>query len=285
MRLFIVIFALLASTVSAHYDWENVQPRHVDSLLKKLPRGKAIDGRITNGEAAAAKQFPYQVGLMLYLDNGRAWCGGTLISNRWVLTAAHCTDGVNGVDVYLGATNRTDRSEAGQQIIYVGKKYVFVHEKWDSSQLVNDISVLKLPIPIDFNDYIQPAALPKLGESSLYTGEKTIASGWGRDSDSAKGASEILRWVEVPIMANNVCNRYYQGSVKDTNICISTKGKKSTCNGDSGGPLVLNDGSNTVIGATSFGIIFGCEVEFPGVFTRITSYLDWIKEKTGISNE
>ncbi|XP_055846065.1 brachyurin-like [Episyrphus balteatus] len=282
---FLIAIALLACTVSGHSDWEDIEPRNIDSLVRIPPRGKAIEGRITNGEPAAEKQFPYQVGLMLYLDAGRAWCGGTLISNRWILTAAHCTDGINGVDVYLGATNRTDKTEAGQQIIHVGKKYVFVHEQWDASQLVNDISVIKLPVEIEFNEYVQPASLPKLGDSSLYTGEKTIASGWGRDSDAAKGASEILRWVEVPIMANNVCNRYYMGSVKDTNICISTKGKKSTCNGDSGGPLVLNDGSNTVIGATSFGIVFGCEVEFPGVFTRVTSYLGWIKEKTGISNE
>lgn len=79
-------------------------------------------------------------------------------------------------------------------------------------------------------------------------------------------------------MTNSGCAPWYVGLVGSTNICIKTTGGISTCNGDSGGPLVLADGSNTLIGATSFGIAFGCERGWPGVFTRITSYLDWIQK-------
>lgn len=85
-------------------------------------------------------------------------------------------------------------------------------------------------------------------------------------------------------MKNSGCSPWYGGILTSNVICIKTTGGTSTCNGDSGGPLVLADGSNTLIGATSFGIVFGCEIGWPGVFTRITSYLDWIENNTGVVN-
>lgn len=85
-------------------------------------------------------------------------------------------------------------------------------------------------------------------------------------------------------MTNSGCSPWYGGILTNNVICIKTTGGISTCNGDSGGPLVLADGSNTLIGATSFGIVFGCELGWPGVFTRITSYLDWIENNTGVVN-
>ena len=83
-------------------------------------------------------------------------------------------------------------------------------------------------------------------------------------------------------MTNRGCSTWFLGSVKSTNICIKTTGGFSTCNGDSGGPLVLANEERTLIGITSYGIALGCEVGWPGVFTRVTSYLDWIKEKSGV---
>ncbi|XP_018802104.1 PREDICTED: brachyurin [Bactrocera latifrons] len=287
LALVVCIFgSVIASTDKV--DWTNIPPLHVDLKIPYHPRLNldGPTGRITNGQVAAEKQFPYQVGLTVYVPDGAAWCGGSLISDRWVLTAAHCTDSLTtGVDVYLGAWDRTDPTEKNQQIIFVSKRNVIVHEDWDRSTISNDISLIKLPVSIEFNDYIQPVALPKKSASyDSYVDKAVIASGWGKISDSVKGATDILRWVEVPVQSNTVCNRWFFGSIKPTHICIKTTGGTSTCNGDSGGPLVYNDGESTVlIGATSFGIIFGCEIGWPGVFTRITSYLDWIEEKSGVA--
>ncbi|XP_062131147.1 brachyurin [Drosophila sulfurigaster albostrigata] len=278
---------LLAAVIGAQasVDWQSVKSMDIEVDVPISHRAGAPSGRITRGETAGRNQFPYQAGLLLYVAGGAAWCGGSLISDRYVLTAAHCTDSLTtGVDVYLGAWDRTDGSEDGQQIIFVETKNVFVHDAWDASLLRNDISLIKLPVPIEFNEHIQPIKLPaKSNAYNTYAGQQGIASGWGKISDSATSATDILQYISVPIMNNSGCSPWFGGVVYETNICIKTTGGTSTCNGDSGGPLVSAE-TGELIGATSFGIALGCEVGWPGVFTRVTSYLDWIEEISGVTN-
>ncbi|XP_017843769.2 brachyurin [Drosophila busckii] len=288
MKFAIATVLIVATIVGAHaVDWSSVKNLNIEPKVPMIRRHDAPNGRITKGETAGRNQFPYQVGLMLYVNGGAAWCGGTLISDRWIVTAAHCTDALTtGVDVYLGAWDRTNKKEEGQQIVFVETKNVIVHEEWKPDTITNDISLIKLPVPIEFNKNIQPAKLPVKSEKyNTYAGETAIASGWGKTSDAATGATDILQFINTPIMNNSGCSPWYVGLVHGTNICIKTTGGVSTCNGDSGGPLVLADGSNTLIGATSFGISFGCESGWPGVFTRITSYLDWIEKHSGVVNK
>ncbi|EDV96764.1 brachyurin [Drosophila grimshawi] len=267
-------------------DWQSLKSMEIEPKIPTIRHRNGPGGRITKGETAGRNQFPYQAGLMLYVNGGAAWCGGSLISDRYVVTAAHCTDALTtGVDVYLGAWDRTDKKEAGQQIIFVQAKNVVVHEHWDADAIVNDISLIKLPVPIEFNEFIQPVNLPqKSGKYETYADESAISSGWGKTADSEKGATDILQWITSPIMKNSGCSIWYGGIINSNQICIKTTGGISTCNGDSGGPLVLADGSNTLIGATSFGIALGCEKGWPGVFTRITSFVDWIEQHSGVVN-
>lgn len=85
-------------------------------------------------------------------------------------------------------------------------------------------------------------------------------------------------------MSQRTCNQRFQNLIQPSNICTNGANRKSTCNGDSGGPLVIKeqDGTKTVIGLTSFGSSFGCEKGWPAVFTRVSSYLDWISQRTGV---
>uniref|UniRef100_A0A1I8Q8W9 Peptidase S1 domain-containing protein n=1 Tax=Stomoxys calcitrans TaxID=35570 RepID=A0A1I8Q8W9_STOCA len=279
MKSFIVLSLFVAVA------WAGVMPGKLP-VLPRMPLDE-LESRITNGELAKPGQFPYQVGLSLVYGKDGGWCGGTLISDRWILTAAHCTDGADGVTVYLGAIDIKNDNEKGQQRVYVSKENIVVHPKWDLESVSNDISMIMLPVAVEFNDRIQPATLPKKNDHySTYEGEKVWASGWGKDSDNAPGVSQFLRYIQVPVTDQGICNIFFFGIITDKQICISGKNGKSPCNGDSGGPLVYKEGDvNYVIGATSFVTALGCEKGWPGVFTRVTAYLDWIEEVSGVVNK
>ncbi|XP_020809014.1 serine proteases 1/2 [Drosophila serrata] len=247
---------------------------------REMPVVGDIEGRITNGKTAAVGQFPYQVGLSLKLSAlSSAWCGGSLIGNSWVLTAAHCTDGVQSVTVYLGATVRTSAEVSHT----VAKSDIIIHSGWNSANLRNDISLIKIP-SVSYTSRIQAVKIPAIANSySTYVGDTVTASGWGRTSDAASAVATNLQYAELKVIPNADCQKVYGTSiVTGSQICVETPNKVSTCNGDSGGPLVTS--AKIQIGLTSFGAAAGCEKGYPVAFTRVTSYLDWIKSNTGISN-
>jgi len=131
---------LLAAILGAQaVDWQSVKNLNIETPMPKVHGETLPGGRITGGQLAEPNQFPHQVGLLLYVTGGAAWCGGSIISERWVITAAHCTDSLTtGVDVYLGAHDRTNAKEEGQQIIFVERKNVIVHEDWIAETITND---------------------------------------------------------------------------------------------------------------------------------------------------
>jgi len=284
MKFAIVILATLA-LATAQIDIENIEPVDIFPQIPVYPEAGFHSGRIVGGDEAHPGQFPYQAGLALHMGDKQGWCGGSIISDEWILTAAHCTENADAVTVYIGAHNIKENEESTLKI-HVGKENIIVHEKWSMLTLQNDISLIRLPQKLEFNDRVQPVNLPTQSQAKeTFDGSAVIASGWGKDSDKSTSVSPVLRFVEVPVLAKWRCNVRFFGKIKDSHICISGSGGKSTCNGDSGGPLVLTekDGSKTLLGATSFGIAFGCEIGWPGVFTRISSFLDWINAQTGIA--
>lgn len=263
---FFIVLALAVCTATA-FD-----------LRGQVAPAKVPEGRITNGQDADYGQFPYQVGLSLASSfTKRSWCGGSLISEEWILTAAHCTVGVKRVTVYLGATNRN-----APQIKYrVYADDIIVHPKYDDYNIVNDISLIKIPFT-PLSETISVVKLPSISRSySSYTGDEVIASGWGKTSDEPTEMIETLQYAELTVASNRVCSKYFGRAVKSSNICVATPDGVSTCQGDSGGPLVLAS-TGVQIGLTSFGPAAGCTLGKPVVFTRITNYLDWIQEETNL---
>ncbi|XP_037939617.1 serine protease 1-like [Teleopsis dalmanni] len=239
----------------------------------------AAQGRITNGENAAEGQFPYQVALTFTSAKSGGWsCGGSIIGHEWILTAAHCTKGASSVDIYMGSTIRSN-----PRLAYTVDSNNFIqHKGYNSLTTTNDISLIRIPLT-SFNEYISSIALPKITSVySSYTGQKAIASGWGLTTDSYLSAPASLQYAFLQVIDNSKCVLSYGPlTVVSSTICTSTTDAISTCQGDSGGPLVLLS-TQELIGVTSFVNTAGCLSGRPAGFARVTSYLDWIKENTGI---
>ncbi|XP_013117009.2 serine protease 1 [Stomoxys calcitrans] len=270
MKVFLVLsLALACVSAGAVYDTP-VFPRDVVVAEE--------EGRITNGQQAYSGQFPYQVGLSLQTTGGSFWCGGSLIGNAWVLTAAHCTSGAYSVTVYLGSTTRAVASVTHT----VGSGSIRQHTGYNPNTLANDISLINIPA-VGFTSLIRSIRLPAISSSySTYAGNNAIASGWGRTSNTGSVANN-LNYATFQVITNSVCAATYGTAVVTGNtICVSTPGGKSTCQGDSGGPLALQN-ADTLIGVTSFVSSAGCTSGAPAGFVRVTSYLDWIRANSGIS--
>ncbi|KAJ8889048.1 hypothetical protein PR048_008542 [Dryococelus australis] len=238
---------------------------------------------IVGGQEALTHQFPHQAALLLPVQGGTSFCGGSVIDNLWVLTAAHCVDQLVGpVEVILGAHN-IRVVESSQTVVHSSE--IYIHPEWSRLLLRNDIALIKLPWRITYNAFIQPIRLPSLSQlSKTFANVPATVSGWGLDSDSATAISPVLRYISQPVLSNAVCTLRYFGVITDSHICTSGQDGKSTCSGDSGGPLAIldADGVRTQIGVVSFGLALGCEIGWPGAYARVTSFVDWISSITGI---
>ena len=185
--------------------------------------GPAMD-RIVGGQEAAEHAWPWQVAL--FIDD--AWfCGGSIISENYVLTAAHCADGAGYFDVMAGAHNVRDSSEPHR--VEITSYNGWTHPSWNSNDLSGDLALIELPSPLEFNEYISPSCLPAAGDVPA-EGSMVAVTGWGKPSDSAGGISPVLREVfDLPVISNSDCNDVY-GIVGPGVVCIDTTGGRGSCN-------------------------------------------------------
>ncbi|XP_017516455.1 transmembrane protease serine 3 isoform X3 [Manis javanica] len=231
--------------------------------------------RIVGGNVSSLMQWPWQASLQF---QGYHLCGGSIITPVWVVTAAHCV-----YDLYLpkswtiqvGLVSLLD-SPAPSQLV----EKIIYHSKYKPKRLGNDIALMKLAGPLTFNEMIQPVCLPN-SEENFPDGKTCWTSGWGATEDGGD-ASPVLNHAAVPLISNKICNHrdVYGGIISPSMLCAGyLKGGVDSCQGDSGGPLVCQERRVwKLVGTTSFGI--GCaEANKPGVYTRITSFLDWIHEQ------
>jgi secreted trypsin-like serine protease len=242
----------------------------------------AASPAVVNGQEATPHSYPWQVAL--FIDNSY-FCGGSLISDEWVLTAAHCTTGSSSIEVVLGAHDLTVNEPTQVTIVSTGSD-IITHADYGSVFLKNDVGLVHLSTPVTFTSAIQPVCLPGRSTPDLGAGVMLTASGWGVTSDSAFATvSDTLNEVTNPSISNSECTDTYGATITSATICTSTAdGNKGTCSGDSGGPLNYVSGGQTFNRAvTSFVSSSGCMSGLPDGFTRTTHYLDWIETNTGIA--
>ncbi|XP_066999945.1 trypsin-1 [Anabrus simplex] len=239
--------------------------------------GVRNEGRIVGGQETDSNEYPWMARLSYF---NRFYCGGMLINDRYVLTAAHCVKGFMWfmIKVTFGEhdrCNQTTKPESRFVIRAIAGDFSFMN-------FDHDIALLRLNDRVPITENIRPVCLPA-NTQELYVGVKAVATGWGTLHEDGK-PSCVLREVEVPVMSNEDCKntKYNEKMISDNMLCAGyPEGTKDSCQGDSGGPLTRerDDKRYELIGVVSWGN--GCaRPGYPGVYTRVTRYLDWIMENS-----
>ena len=227
--------------------------------------------RIVGGTEAKEGDFPYIVSLQA--DGFGHFCGGSLIADKGVLTAAHCVDG--GVDsVFIGLHDRNNSSSAEKFKVVK----IYVHPQNNPSIMDYDFALLEL----SQNSSFKPVALNET-EISFSASKPVFAvtAGWGTTSSGSSSLPAILRQVSIPLVTTAQCNAAasYGGEITSSMICAGYKqGGKDSCQGDSGGPLVVtkSDGTTLLAGVVSWGE--GCaRKDKYGVYGKVSAVTNWIK--------
>jgi len=240
--------------------------------------------RIVGGRRALDGEYPWQVSLQsrsVFSSTFRPFCGATVLNERWILTAAHCMASQRASNL-RGVVGTTSLSKPGKNTININFDKIIVHENYDSRTIVNDIALIRtsaaIPLfPGTATSEINGACLVAKGEKT--TGLVTV-TGFGGTYEGG-GASDILMSVNLDSIPDATCARVYNNYNPTAMMCAGVmSGGKDSCQGDSGGPLIqkVNEVSK-LVGVVSFGD--GCAREgSPGVYTRVSSYIDWIQRNT-----
>lgn len=221
--------------------------------------------RIIGGAECVPNSQPWQVSLH-YFDQHA--CGGVLIDENWVLTAAHCE--LPSLQIRLGDHN-IKKAEGTEQFTYADK--ICPHPGFNPVTYNNDIMLLKLPSPATLDDNVK---IIPLGCPLPPDGTRCLVSGWGTTSSPEETYPDTLQCVNVEIVPDDICQEAYPGEVTENMLCAGVlAGGKDTCQGDSGGPLVCN---SALCGITSWGNIPCAEANRPGLYTKVCNYLNWIQD-------
>mmetsp|Transcript_1240 Transcript_1240/g.1848 ORF Transcript_1240/g.1848 Transcript_1240/m.1848 type:complete len:455 (-) Transcript_1240:392-1756(-) len=296
MLLFIILLSsIAASTAAADVAGVKMKAENPNKNGIIMPAGvnistMEIDGHAPPQQIVNGTPTDGPVGFMVGLrknakgapsDSNAQYCGGTLITSRIVLTAAHCMSD-DQVDLYEVIVNMYDvTNKTGVESITLNRgvrgEDIIIHPNYDEDTIENDVALMILPHEVTGITYA------KLNEDASQVGDVLRVIGWGSTSSGGE-LSEILLEAEVDYVTNEQCNKAYseddEEPVTDGMMCAARDGI-DTCQGDSGGPMMLasdeGEGDPIQVGITSWG--YGCaKPNFPGVYTRVSYYADWIKE-------
>ncbi|CAK1550566.1 unnamed protein product [Leptosia nina] len=285
------------SQISNHQAWKK---------LDKFECGFNAADRIIGGMNATLGQFPwivrigYKCTLKLVVikyslvvgEEELDWmCGGALVTDRHVITAAHClqTDGetFEVAAIRIGEYNTETDPDCQMDVCappYQDRKVRIkrIHPSFNKPPFHNDIAVILLDSPVQLHDYVSPICLPRNEQlSDLKIGELMTVAGWGKINMTTEELAKILQFVSVPIVKPETCGAFGKGfKLSRSEICAGAQLNKDACGGDSGGPLMkvfdtIDGPKNYLMGVVSFGPTI-CGIRKPGVYASVPQFMKWI---------
>ncbi len=229
--------------------------------------GAGHAGAIVDGTATTANDNPWQVALV---DGEGQFCGGSLVGDRVVVTAAHCVVGMpeSAIQVRAGVTDLTGSSGQVRQVTGVVE-----HARYAETGTA-DIAMLVLDRPFDPSTNV--AAIPTATPSEVAAATTARVTGWGSTSETADDTPAVLQSADVPLVGDEACDSQL-GIDADDELCAGGTGTDS-CYGDSGGPLTIDTPRGRVLaGVVSWGE--ECGGPTPGVYAEVPTFADWIAER------
>uniref|UniRef100_A0A1B6ENS7 limulus clotting factor C n=2 Tax=Cuerna arida TaxID=1464854 RepID=A0A1B6ENS7_9HEMI len=261
--------------------------------------GYNVADRIIGGDEATLGQYPWiaRLGYTYELDENNTVdtyeCGGTIINSMYVLTAAHCSPDIvmlQLAEVRLGEHITTTDPDCVDGVCAPPAQDIVVdeficHEDYDAKSYQNDICLLRLAKPIEFNNYVAPICLPVYDFFQKQTFESSVmeVAGWGLTDIATGKSSNVLLTLTVPIKTQFICELAYSGKseIIDKQMCAGGVVGKDSCSGDSGGPLMAPFSMDAppryfIVGIVSFGPKKCATTNTPGVYTKVSEYMTWI---------
>uniref|UniRef100_A0A1B6D423 CLIP domain-containing serine protease n=1 Tax=Clastoptera arizonana TaxID=38151 RepID=A0A1B6D423_9HEMI len=277
-------------------DRQRMKPNDTSTINKRSQNLPGLDVcgksdvfhiRVVGGQNAVLGGWPWvaALGYRSRTRPGPDWlCGGTLVTNRHVITAGHCVVGTGDkilFKVRLGDLDLNNNVDDGSSPVDVDVDKVIPHTDYLASNKVNDIAIIRLKTSIEFSNFIKPICLPTQSEFQGLdlVGYAPYVAGWGA-KEFRGPTSTHLQEVQIDITDMPGCKQAFANQPKaviDKRVICAGETGKDACQGDSGGPLMLPRSKNNyfLIGVVSYG--YKCaEPGYPGVYTNVYEFMDWI---------
>ncbi|XP_052738134.1 trypsin-7-like [Bicyclus anynana] len=244
-------------------------------IVSRVPGYYVSDGdnnRIVGGYNATIQQYPYQAYLLIAKGIDNFQCGGSIISTRYILTAAHCLPGATGITARIGSTFSMSGGTQYTASLFRG------HPMYNPTTFDYDVAFMRTRIPMTIDGINTRIISLAPRRTPVPAGTILTVSGWGATMEDGNVVGNLMA-VQVPAVSSEDCRKSYS-TITARMVCAGVpEGGKDSCGGDSGGPAVSNDGIQR--GIVSNGI--GCaRPNIPGVYTNVSSVRSWIRRNTGV---
>ncbi|XP_023373463.1 coagulation factor IX, partial [Otolemur garnettii] len=270
-----------AETIFLNMNYENsTEMETISDNVTESTQSLQDVTRVVGGENAKPGQFPWQV-----LLSGKIgpFCGGAIINEKWVVTAAHCVVPPVNIIVIAGEHDieKTEPTEQKRNVIRIIPHYSY---NATINKYSHDIALLELDKPLILNNYVTPICIADREYTNIFLKFGSgYVSGWGRVFNRGRSAS-ILQYLRVPLVDRATCLRSTKFTIHNNMFCAGYhEGGRDSCQGDSGGPHVTEvEGTNFLTGIISWGEECAIKGKY-GIYTKVSRYANWIKEKTKLT--